>query len=87
MNETLFAMLSAYGPMVAMVIAFYFFLYRPQRAEQHFQRVRDIHRRRPVIQRPVLPFPGASVGGGKAVQSLLPQFLIQLLDKLVRIGQ
>ena len=34
MNETLFAMLSAYGPMVAMVIAFYFFLYRPQRAEQ-----------------------------------------------------
>ncbi|MBO4852138.1 MAG: preprotein translocase subunit YajC [Schwartzia sp.] len=34
MNETLFAMLSAYGPMVAMVIAFYFFLYRPQRTEQ-----------------------------------------------------
>ena len=34
MNETFFAMLSAYGPMVAMIIAFYFFLYRPQRAEQ-----------------------------------------------------
>ena len=34
MNETFFAMLSAYGPLVAMVVAFYFFLYRPQRAEQ-----------------------------------------------------
>ena len=34
MNETLFAMLSAYGPVVVMVIAFYFLLYRPQQAEQ-----------------------------------------------------
>ncbi|MBR1760139.1 MAG: preprotein translocase subunit YajC [Schwartzia sp.] len=34
MNEGMLALLSAYGPLVAMVIAFYFFLYRPQRAEQ-----------------------------------------------------
>ena len=34
MNEGLIALVSAYGPLVAMVIAFYFFLYRPQRAEQ-----------------------------------------------------
>jgi preprotein translocase subunit YajC len=34
MNEGILALVSAYGPLVAMVIAFYFFLYRPQRAEQ-----------------------------------------------------
>ena len=34
MNEGMLALISAYGPIVAMVIAFYFFLYRPQRAEQ-----------------------------------------------------
>ena len=34
MNEGIVALISAYGPLVAMVIAFYFFLYRPQRAEQ-----------------------------------------------------
>ncbi len=34
MNEGIIALVSAYGPLVAMVIAFYFFLYRPQRAEQ-----------------------------------------------------
>ena len=34
MNEGILALVSAYGPLVAMVIAFYFFLYRPQREEQ-----------------------------------------------------
>ena len=34
MSEGILALVSAYGPLVAMVIAFYFFLYRPQRAEQ-----------------------------------------------------
>ncbi len=34
MNEGILALVSAYGPLVAMIIAFYFFLYRPQRAEQ-----------------------------------------------------
>ena len=34
MSEGILALVSAYGPLVAMVIAFYFFLYRPQREEQ-----------------------------------------------------
>ncbi len=34
MNEGILALVSAYGPLVAMIVAFYFFLYRPQRAEQ-----------------------------------------------------
>ena len=34
MSECIIALVSAYGPLVAMVIAFYFFLYRPQREEQ-----------------------------------------------------
>ncbi len=34
MNEEFLALLSAYGPIVLMVVLFYFMLYRPQQAEQ-----------------------------------------------------
>ena len=34
MSEGVLALISAYGPVAVMVIAFYFLLYRPQRAEQ-----------------------------------------------------
>ncbi len=34
MNEEFLALLSAYGPIVLMVVLFYFLLYRPQQAEQ-----------------------------------------------------